>query len=164
MSIVGHVRALIMASAVVGLAGCAQQCGSKPNPQAQENTAAQSAPSAKPDAGQAVEAVKPKAKAQRPGEAPKAPKADPVVQTRQRLERLGDTIDAVSKAKGALPKDLYELVENKPFLQQTALRDRWGNDILYTLSKDGSGYSLRSVGADSAWGGGDDIEVERRAP
>ena len=65
---------------------------------------------------------------------------------------------------GKLPKSLDELIHNNgdkkwagPYISKKEIpQDPWGNDYVYELSSDGTGYTITSYGSDGSPGGSGD--------
>lgn len=72
------------------------------------------------------------------------------------LMRLTLTLDAIHTESGAFPDSL----EAVPGMTPKAMTDPWGSPYSYSVTKDGSAYSLSSIGPDKQPGTNDDFDAD----
>jgi len=78
------------------------------------------------------------------------------------IHNLEISITDYQISTGKLPKDFNSLIQNDsgdkkwdgPYIKNGKVpKDPWGNDYVYELTSDGSGYKITSYGSDGAPGG-----------
>ena len=80
--------------------------------------------------------------------------------TEKEMARITQSLAKYKSSLGNYPASIAELVGNDP-LKREWYQDSWGNEMNYSVNKDGLGYQLSSPGADGKLGTGDDLVLEK---
>ncbi len=79
--------------------------------------------------------------------------------TENRMNRMAQAMEKYKSHLGYYPASLTDLIGNDP-LKREWYQDCWGNNMGYTLTKEG-GYRLSSVGGDGKDGTSDDLKLKK---